>query len=108
MHTLDRRKNELQMLQKCHLFFQTAKTNILLLTPNELLLNLKDFFFGNSGENTSPTGRDTLTREIDHLEREWKDYINLMQVCQIEITLIYCKVIRYLDFFEPILYFLPD
>ena len=34
-----------------------------------------------TAQNTSPQGRDVLQRELGHLEREWKDYLNLMQVC---------------------------
>merc|ERR1712098_781880 len=48
-------------------------------SEGERRLQLTRQFCGTTAQNTSPTGRDTLTREMDHLEREWKDYINLMQ-----------------------------
>ena len=32
-----------------------------------------------TSNNTSVQGRDVLQREMEHMQREWEDYINLMQ-----------------------------
>lgn len=31
-----------------------------------------------TARNTSPQGKDVLHRELEHMKREWNDYLNLM------------------------------
>ncbi|XP_035824390.1 nesprin-1 [Aplysia californica] len=45
----------------------------------ERKLQLTRQYGATTSQNTSPQGRDVLQRELEHLEREWKDYLNLMQ-----------------------------
>ncbi|KAK0046935.1 nesprin-1, partial [Biomphalaria pfeifferi] len=44
----------------------------------ERKLNLTQQLGAATAHNTSTQGRDVLQRELDHFQREWKDYLNLM------------------------------